>query len=171
MVPTGEPAFWDIFLFDSVYRDGKIYGRGFENNGQSVILSMFALKSLLDIDLEGMFLGVVYVVNEKTDNEISIQYLLDTWLFSEDDVIMVPDWSFSEKSQVEVVKKYMLWLKVKVKRKMTHGSIFELEINAYRIFMYLLADIMIRLRNSSLERLYVLVFKFYVSPEEVRDCR
>ena len=61
-----------------------------------------------------------------------------------------------------MVKKYMLWLKVMVERKMTHGSILELKINAYRVFTYLLADIIIRLRNSSLERLYVLVFKFYV---------
>ena len=91
MVPTGEPALWDIFPFDSIYRDGKIYGRGFENNGQSVILSMFASRSLLDMDLEGMFLGVVYVADEKTNSEISIQYLLNTGLFSEDDVIMVPD--------------------------------------------------------------------------------
>ncbi len=92
VVPAGDPALWDIPPFDPVYRDGKVYGRGTEDNGQFVISSMFASRPLLDMDLEGMSLGVAYVADEETGSERGIQHLLGMGLFSEDDVIMVPDW-------------------------------------------------------------------------------
>ncbi|MDO5861950.1 MAG: M20/M25/M40 family metallo-hydrolase, partial [Thermoplasmata archaeon] len=42
VVPAGDPELWDTPPFEGVYRDGRVYGRGTEDNGPSVISSMFA---------------------------------------------------------------------------------------------------------------------------------
>ncbi len=145
VVPAGDPAKWDTPPFEPVFRDGRVYGRGTEDNGQSIISSMFASRFLLDQELEGMSIGVAYVADEETGSEMGIQRLLDMGLFSEDDIIMVPDWGSPGGSEVEVAEKHMLWLKVEVEGRTTHGSTPDLGINAYRVSTYLLADMMDRL--------------------------
>ena len=147
VVPTGDPALWTTPPFEPEYRDGKVYGRGTEDNGQSIISSMFASRYILDQELNGMSLGVAYVADEETGSEFGIQYLIDQGLFSEDDIIMVPDWGSPNGIQVEVSEKHMLWLKFDVEGKTTHGSTPNLGINAYRVSTVFLADLMDRLEK------------------------
>ena len=92
VVPTGDPELWDTPPFEGVYKDGRIYGRGTEDNGQSVVASMFAARPFLDEEFEGMSLALAYVADEETSSVLGIQSLLEKGLFSEDDAIMVPDW-------------------------------------------------------------------------------
>ena len=66
VVPAGDPEKWDTPPFGPVYRDGRIYGRGTEDNGQSVISAMFASRAVIDQDLQGMSLGVMFVADEET---------------------------------------------------------------------------------------------------------
>lgn len=148
VVPAGDPAKWDTPPFDPVYRDGCVYGRGTEDNGQSVISSMFASRFLLDQDLEGMSIGVAYVADEETTSEMGIQYLISKGLFSEDDIIMVPDWGSPGGSMVEVAEKHVLWLGCEVEGKTTHGSTPQKGINAYRVSTYFLADLLDRLAKK-----------------------
>lgn len=144
VVPAGGPEKWDTPPFEPVHRDGRVYGRGTEDNGQSIISSMFASRFLLDQDLEGMSLGVAYVADEETGSELGIQHLLDMGLFSDHDIIMVPDWGSPGGSQVEVSEKHMLWLRFDVEGRTTHGSTPNLGLNAYRVSTFLLADLMER---------------------------
>ena len=51
VVPTGDPELWENPPFDPIVKDGKLYGRGTEDDGQSVISSMFAAKQFLDQEL------------------------------------------------------------------------------------------------------------------------
>lgn len=148
VVPTGDSALWDTPPFEPEYRDGKVYGRGTEDNGQSIISSMFASRFLLDQDLQGMSLGVAYVADEETGSAKGIQHLLDLGLFSEDDIIMVPDWGSPGGTEVEISEKHSLWLKFEIEGKTTHGSTPNLGINAYRVSTYLLADIMDRVAKE-----------------------
>ncbi len=147
VVPTGDPALWTTPPFEPELRDGKIYGRGTEDNGQSIISSMFASRFLLDQELEGMSIGVAYVADEETGSVLGIQYLLDKGLFSEDDVIMVPDWGSPGGSLVEVSEKHMLWLRFEIEGKTTHGSTPNMGINAFRVSTNLLADLMDKLEK------------------------
>lgn len=142
VVPAGDPELWDNPPFDPVYKDGKVYGRGTEDNGQSVISSMFASKFFDSGELNGMSLGVAYVADEETTSAMGIGYLLDHGYFSNDDVIMVPDWGSPNGSMIEVAEKNLVWLKFSVEGKTTHGSTPELGINAYRISTLLLMDLM-----------------------------
>lgn len=142
VVPAGDPELWDNPPFDPIYKDGKIYGRGTEDNGQSVISSLFASKFFESKDLQGMSIGVAYVADEETTSLMGIGYLLDHGYFSEDDIIMVPDWGSPGGSMVEVAEKNLVWLKFSIEGKTTHGSTPELGINAYRVSTLLLMDLM-----------------------------
>ena len=157
VVPTGDPEAWENPPFDPVYREGRVYGRGTEDNGQSVISAMFASRAVLDQELRGMSLGVMYVADEETGSVKGIQYLLDQGLFSEDDVIMVPDWGSPEGSMVDVAEKSVMWLRFIVEGKTTHGSSPDEGINAFRVSTYLLADLMDRLseRYSDTDELFL----------------
>jgi len=44
-VPAGDPSLWSHDPFEAHVEDGKIYGRGAEDNGQAVITSLFAVKA------------------------------------------------------------------------------------------------------------------------------
>lgn len=142
VVPAGDPALWDTPPFDPVYRDGKVFGRGTEDNGQSVISSMFASRMWLDEELNGMSIGVAYVADEETSSRMGIEYLLDQGYFTEDDIILVPDWGSPGGSEIEVSEKHLVWLKFTFEGKTTHGSTPDLGINAYRVSTFYLAELM-----------------------------
>ena len=49
-VSPGNLNSWDSDPFEPVVKNGKVYGRGSEDNGQSVISSIFALKILSELE-------------------------------------------------------------------------------------------------------------------------
>ncbi|MBR2255361.1 MAG: M20 family metallo-hydrolase [Candidatus Methanomethylophilaceae archaeon] len=142
VVPTGDESFWDTPPFDPVLKDGKIYGRGTEDNGQSVISSLFAAYQFPKGELEGMSLGLAFVADEETTSKMGIQYLLDRGCFSEDDIILVPDWGSPNGSMIEISEKSLIWLKFKIHGKTAHGSTPDEGINAYRVSTALLTDLL-----------------------------
>lgn len=142
VVPAGDPDLWDTPPYEGVYKDGCIFGRGTEDNGQSVISSMFASRPFLDQDLQGMSIGIAYVADEETTSKMGIEYLLDHGYFDVDDIIMVPDWGSPGGVQIEVAEKGMLWIRFMIEGKTTHGSTPDRGINAYRVSTILLMDLM-----------------------------
>ena len=142
VVPTGDPELWDTPPFEGVSKDGRIYGRGTEDNGQSVVSSMFAARPFLDEEFEGMSLALAYVADEETSSVLGIQSLLEKGLFSEDDAIMVPDWGSPGGTMIGLAEKSVLWLRFVIEGRTTHGSTPELGVNAYRVSTLLLMDIM-----------------------------
>ena len=142
VVPAGDVSLWDNPPFEPVFDNGRIYGRGTEDNGQSIISSMFASRFFEKGSLDGMSIGVCYVADEETSSEHGIEYLLDHGYFSEEDVIMVPDWGSPNGSMVEISEKSSIWIKVCVEGKTTHGSTPQEGINAYRVSTRLLCDLM-----------------------------
>lgn len=142
VVPAGDLDLWDNPPFEPVYRDGKVFGRGTEDNGQSIISSMYASRCWLEEDLQGMSMGVVYVADEETTSKMGIGYLLDHGFFKEEDVIIVPDWGSPEGSEIEVSEKHLVWLRFSIDGKTTHGSTPNLGINAYRVSTQYLAELM-----------------------------
>ncbi len=141
VVPTGDPALWDTPPFEPVCRDGKVYGRGTEDDGQSVISTMFASKQFLDQDLQGMSLGVAWVADEETSSICGIQHLLEEGIFTKDDVILVPDYCTKDGGRIDVAEKHILWLKFCIEGKTTHASTPHLGVNAYKVSTLLLMDL------------------------------
>ena len=142
VVPAGDSELWDDPPFDPVFRDGRIYGRGTEDNGQSVISSMFASRPFLSEELTGMSIGLAYVADEETTSKMGICHLLKLGCFSKDDIILVPDWGSPNGSMVEIAEKNLVWLQFDVEGKTTHGSTPHLGLNAYAVSTRLLCDLM-----------------------------
>ena len=141
VVPTGDPELWETPPFEPAVRDGKIYGRGTEDDGQSVISSLFAARRFLGEDLQGMSIGIAWVADEETSSTCGIQYLLDQGVFTEDDVIIVPDYCTKDGGRIDVAEKHILWLKFRIEGKTTHASTPHLGVNAYKVSTLLLMDL------------------------------
>ena len=142
VVPTGDEDLWDTPPFEPSIRDGRIYARGSEDDGQSVISSLFAAKQFLDQELNGMSIGLALVADEETSSVYGIQYLLEQGIFKEGDIIMVPDHCSPDGEDIAVAEKNILWLKFSIEGGTTHASTPSLGINAYKVSTLLLMDLM-----------------------------
>ncbi|MDR2846490.1 MAG: M20 family metallo-hydrolase [Candidatus Methanoplasma sp.] len=141
-VPVGDLADWDTDPFEPVVKDGKIYGRGTEDNGQAVISSLFASKFIPKEILKKKSIGIAYVADEETTSKMGIEYLIRKGYFSKGDVFIVPDWGSPEGDLVDVSEKNLVWLQFNVVGKSVHGSTPNAGINAFRVGTKLLADLM-----------------------------
>ena len=140
-VPAGDLKDWDTNPFEPVVRDGKIYGRGTEDNGQAIISSMFASKFIPKEMLSKRSIGIAYVADEETTSKMGIEYLIRKGHFSEDDVFIVPDWGTPEGDLIDIAEKNLIWLQFNVAGKSTHGSTPEKGINAFKVGTEFLTDL------------------------------
>ena len=154
--------------YEPIYEDGKVYGLGAEDNGQAVIASIYASRFFENGTLNGRSIGIALVSDEETTSEMGIGYLVRNGYFTEDDVILVPDWGSPGSSMVDVAEKHLLWVKVSVKGKQTHGSTPNKGLNAYRIGARFLTELV-----GGLEKRYSkenMLFKPLVSTFEPTKC-
>ena len=123
VVPVGEISLWDSDPFEPVIRDGKVYGRGAEDNGQELIASLYGLKVLNDLGIQpAMDIGLILVSDEETGSRFGIRFLLDKGIFREGDLIIVPDAGNEDATELEIAEKSILWLKVTTRGKQVHAS-------------------------------------------------
>ena len=141
-VPAGDLEDWKTDPFEPVVKDGKIYGRGTEDNGQAIISSMFAAKFIPKEALSKMSCGIAYVADEEMSSKTGIDHLIKKGCFTKDDVFIVPDWGTPEGDVVDVAEKNLIWLQFKVTGKSTHGSTPDQGINAFRVGNTFLTDLL-----------------------------
>jgi len=135
-VPEGSRELWATDPYVPVVKDGKIFGRGAEDNGQAVCSTLFALKALKTIGVKPkMNLGVVYVSDEESGSKYGVIPLLERGVFKPTDIALVPDSGTPDGSLIEIAEKSILWLKVTTKGKQVHGSTPEKGLNARRAAM------------------------------------
>ena len=133
VVPVGDEKAWDSDPWEVKVADGKIYGRGVEDNQQGLVGGLCLARALLE---EGITpphdLGLLFVADEETGNSHGIEYLLDNHeIFAREDIIVVPDGGEPDGSMIEVAEKGIVWFKVAVKGHQTHGSTPDRGINAH----------------------------------------
>ena len=81
-VAEGEIGLWKTDPYSAVVKDGRIYGRGTNDNGQEVIAGMFALKALMESGAELKYnIGLALVADEEIGSRYGIQKLLDEPVF------------------------------------------------------------------------------------------
>jgi succinyl-diaminopimelate desuccinylase len=133
VVPEGEMTLWETPPYEPTIKDGKIIGRGVEDNGQSLVASLYAVKALKE---EGIIpkrsIGIALVADEEMGSEFGITPLIEKGLFSNNDMIVVPDSGNSEGTIMEVSEKSIMWLKIKAIGKQCHASLPYRGINAHR---------------------------------------
>ncbi len=148
VVPEGDRSLWNTEPFKAVVKDGRIYGRGVEDNQQGLVSSVFAALALVDNGiLPEHDVKLLFVADEEYGSVFGIQWLLENrTLFAPDDLIVVPDSGSGDGSEIEVAEKNICWLKVIAKGKQCHASRPEDGANAF------LANCDMALRINELER-------------------
>ncbi len=135
-VPAGEISLWDNDPFTPVVKDGKIYGRGSEDNGSSLIATIIAAKILKKLNIKPKYdLGLMFVSDEETGSEFGISYVLQNFTFGKDDWFIVPDSGNPKGDEIEIAEKSIMWVKMTTKGKQAHASMPNLAKNAHRASM------------------------------------
>ncbi|MBC7114298.1 MAG: M20 family metallo-hydrolase [Archaeoglobi archaeon] len=137
VVPGGDESKWKVTKpFHPVMRDGRIYGRGAEDNGQSLIASLYSVKALMNMKIRPKRdVLLAFVSDEETGSRYGVKWLIENHreLFRKDDLFLVPDGGKKEGDFIEIAEKSILWMELKVKGKQVHGSTPHKGINAHRV--------------------------------------
>lgn len=162
VVPAGTSELWENEPFEATVKDDRVYGRGTEDNQQSLIASILALKAVVE---EGVVLsrsvGLLFVADEETGSEYGIEYVLKHGNpFKKTDWIIVPDGGMPEGDMVEVAEKSILWLKLQCVGKQGHGARPSVAVNAHRAG----ANLLLRL-DEELHRRFVQKNALFQPPE------
>ncbi len=141
VVPEGDERLWNTPPFKGIVKDNRVYGRGSEDNGQSIVSSLFAAKSIINSGLTPKYsLGVVYVADEEAGSNYGIKHLIKQNIFSKDDMFVIPDVGTPKGDMIEIAEKSILWLKFKVYGQQSHASL-PTGVNAARRAMEFILDL------------------------------
>ena len=144
IVPPGELRLWSHDPYKAYVKDGRLFGRGIEDNQQDMVASIFAAKAIMD---EGLIpensIKLAFVSDEETSSSMGLFYMIDSapGLFNRDDLIVVPDSGNPEGTLIEVAEKSILWLCFKTKGKQCHGSKPQLGNNAFAAASHLVTKL------------------------------
>jgi succinyl-diaminopimelate desuccinylase len=140
IVPPGELRLWDRDPYEGYVKDGKVYGRGTEDNQQDLVASVFAAKAFLEEAIvPESSIGILLAADEETGSGYGLDYVLEAhrdW-FRRSDLIVVPDAGNEEGSMIEVAEKSVLWLRFQTSGKQCHASRPALGRNAFRAASHL----------------------------------
>ena len=132
IVPTGDLKLWNTDPFEPVVKDGRMYGRGVEDNGQELAASLFAVKVMNMMGLKPKHtIGLALVADEETGSEFGLHHIINEKIFTPDDLIVVPDGGNEEGTLMEVSEKSIMWVKVSTIGKQCHASMPDKGINAF----------------------------------------
>ena len=134
-MPAGDLSKWETNPFIPVVKDGKIFGRGSEDNHQGTVSSIIMAGAFIETGIQPeMNIGLVFLADEETGSEYGLTYLMETHpdLFGKEDLIIIPDAGEPDGSMIEVAEKSILWVKFKTIGKQVHASVPDLGVNAFR---------------------------------------
>lgn len=137
IVPAGEKALWKITQpFNPIIKNGKIYGRGAEDNMQSMIASIFAVKILKNLRINPKrSIAIALVADEEQGSKHGIQYLIAKKLFRKNDLVIVPDSGNEKGSFIEIAEKSSIWFRIRTRGQQAHASRPDKGLNAHRVGM------------------------------------
>lgn len=134
VVPEGDLALWHTDPFTAVVKDGRVYGRGSNDNGQELIASLYAASLLTKRGIQSKYeVCLCFVADEEVGSVYGIQHLIQEGIFQKDDCIVVPDGGNDKGDFIEVAEKSILWLEFSVEGEQVHASRPDLGLNACRI--------------------------------------
>ncbi|NLI74559.1 MAG: M20 family metallo-hydrolase [Euryarchaeota archaeon] len=141
-VSPGDVKAWSHPPFDGTVVDGKLYGRGSEDNGQAIMSTLFALKAALTIEEEPEYtIAAAIVADEEAGSEHGVRFLIEKGLFNKNDIIYVPDFGVTDGSIIEMAEKSIIWLKFIIRGKQVHASAPMMGLNALRVGSQLLVSV------------------------------
>lgn len=135
VVPPGDLSLWESDPWTLRVEGDRIYGRGVEDNHQGIVTGLLLAKAFHEKGITPpMNIGLLFVADEETGSGHGLDYVLQARpeLFTNKDLILVPDFGTPDSTMVEVAEKSMLWVKVTVKGKQCHASTPNAGINTLR---------------------------------------
>jgi succinyl-diaminopimelate desuccinylase len=135
IVPPGDLTKWHSDPYQAVVKDGRIYGRGSEDNHQGIVSAIIAARAFLQSGIKPYSdLNLIFVADEETGSKSGLVYLLAQHpdLFRRDDLIIIPDAGEADGRLIEVAEKSIMWIKFKTTGKQVHASTPDQGINAFR---------------------------------------
>ncbi len=135
VVPSGPRELWDTDPFEAVVKDGRVYGRGTEDNQQEMVASAFAVKAMLDTGVvPERDVCLMLVADEEVGSKFGIDWLLQNHeLCGQEDLVVVPDAGNREGTMLEVAEKSIAWVKFTVRGRQVHASTPGDGLNAHRV--------------------------------------
>jgi succinyl-diaminopimelate desuccinylase len=133
VVPEGDRGMWKSDPYKVEEHDGKLWGRGVEDNQQGLVSGVFAALAFLENGIvPPRTIKLLFVADEEVGSVHGIQFILKTQkLFRPDDLIFVPDGGSATGTDIEVAEKNILWMKVTTKGAQTHASMPDKGANAF----------------------------------------
>jgi len=125
-VPVGNREFWSVDPFDSLVKDGRIYGRG-SGDEKGAIASMIIAAKALDqagVRLKGSLL-IHAVADEETGSTYGTRHLVENGYETKDkvDMAIVGEASvYDNRIYARTAVRGLQWLKIVVKGKAAHSS-------------------------------------------------
>lgn len=142
VVPAGDEKAWATPPFEAVVKDGKIYGRGSEDNNQGIVSSLFTVKAFKECGVTpSINIGVLLVSDEENGSQTyGAQYVLEkkASTFKKDDLIIVPDGGDPKGEEIVVAEKSISWLKITTTGRQSHAAYPYKGINAHRAGAHLI---------------------------------
>ncbi|MCE1207787.1 MAG: M20/M25/M40 family metallo-hydrolase, partial [Spirochaetia bacterium] len=114
VVPEGERSLWHSDPWKVQVRDGKVIGRGVEDNQQGLVSSVFAALAFVKQGIvPERTIKLLFVADEEVGSKFGIQYLIENYsLFRKEDLIIIPDGGNADGTEIEVAEKNICWLTV-----------------------------------------------------------
>jgi succinyl-diaminopimelate desuccinylase len=133
-VPGGDVKLWETDPFRPVIKNGRIYGRGAEDNGQAIASMLLTVKIIGELKLTPKKnLGLVFAADEEAGSTYGLKYLVEKGFFKEEDEAVVLDYGAPDGSEIEVAEKHILWLRFTIHGIQAHAAFPHEGVNAHRI--------------------------------------
>lgn len=132
VVPPGELTKWQADPWTLVQDGDKLIGRGVEDNQQGLVSAVFAAYPFIALGVQPAHtIKLLFVADEEVGSKFGIIHLLEKHhLFTQEDIILVPDGGDPAGETIEIAEKNILWLKVRVQGIQSHASRPDLGNNA-----------------------------------------
>jgi succinyl-diaminopimelate desuccinylase len=125
VVPAGEISLWETDPWTAVEKNGKIFGRGTEDNQQGLASGVLAAIALVKEKIVPQkTLKLLFMADEEVGSNFGMKFLLANHaeIFSKNDRILIPDGGDEKGETIEIAEENILWLKFHTKGKQAHGS-------------------------------------------------
>ncbi|MDR2097046.1 MAG: M20 family metallo-hydrolase [Spirochaetaceae bacterium] len=151
VVPAGELSLWNGDPWTAVRKDGRLIGRGVEDNQQGLVSSILAALAFVKLKIRPeRTLKLLFAADEECGSGFGIDWLLKNrrGLFESGDTALIPDGGDSAGDTIAIDEKNQIRLKVHTIGVQAHASCPEMGRNACLAG----ADLMLRLRNGLLKK-------------------
>lgn len=125
VVPVGNLADWKTDPWTVVQKDGKLFGRGVEDNQQGLCSAFAAAWAFVANKVQPeRTIKLLFAADEEVGSKYGMIWLLQNHpeLFNKNDFFVIPDGGDPLGQTIEIAEKNVLWVQFTVSGKQCHGS-------------------------------------------------